>query len=92
MAGFTPEWTRTAKFLSKADRPPRRVKASMDKISAVCFVSSPLRGTEKTGPHSWQIASPYKDEGPPAFHALHCRPPANLHGPLLPLEFVMGSS
>lgn len=46
---------------------------------------------EKNGPHSFQITSPYKNEGPPAFRALDCRPPNNPGDPL-PQEFVMGTN
>ena len=90
--GWIHTWAVEDGKVSVKGRPTTTVgKAPMEKRSAVLLRKLAAAG-EKNGPHSWQIASPYKDEGPPAFHALHCRPPANLHGPLLPLEFVMGSS
>ncbi|EEH54451.1 uncharacterized protein MICPUCDRAFT_63101 [Micromonas pusilla CCMP1545] len=47
--------------------------------------------TQKNGPHSFQITSPYRGEGPPAIRALDCRPPAK-PGDELPMEFVFGTN
>ena len=65
-------------------------KSPVEKKAVVLLRKLAAKG-EKNGPHSFQITSPYKNEGPPAFRALDCRPPAK-PGDDLPKEFVMGTN